>query len=363
MLVEKIFGEDELEDGVAEEFEALVVKVMPLGLVPETGVRERFREEEGIPELVFDALFERIHEGLGVIVCIRGAPRANFKSRALTGRSLRGIAGASFARCPSEGLRMPPLSHESTPSHAKNPWPVVVTILGVVALLLLATLWMVKKLTDLPGATLGRSTELVKTVGHEARQVAESFRKGTVRQEFFSHAAELSGTGRLQVATLKQRETFLREEAGSTAWGLIPVPKVVVQAQAPVEYTYYVDFKELWEFRQHEKLITVIPPPLTPNTPALDVSALTFYTLEGSIWRDAGPVRERLRETFTSSLAKRARINAPLVREVSRREIAEFVEKWLAEKFGDARDYRVKVIFPEEQAAPMPEKTSAISGH
>lgn len=256
---------------------------------------------------------------------------------------------------------MPPYSHESSPSPAKNPWPVVVAILGTVALLLLAVLWMVKKFTALPGETLTKGSELVTAVGREARQVAEAFHKGTVRQEFYSHAAELNGTGRLQVATLKQRETFLREEAGSTAWGLIPVPKVVVQAQAPVEYTYYVDFKEPWDFRQQDKTITVIPPPLTPNTPALDVSALTFYTLEGSIWRDEGAVRERLRETFTSSLAKRARNNAPLVREVSRREIAEFVEKWLAEKFGDARDYRIKVIFPEEQAAPAPERTGSMS--
>ncbi len=257
---------------------------------------------------------------------------------------------------------MSPPPQESAPSRAKNPWPAVVTILGVVALLLVALLWVVKKFAELPGATLRNGTELVHAAGSEARQVAASFRRGTVRQEFFSHAAELSGTGRLQVATLKQRETFLREEAGSTAWGLIPVPKVVVQAQAPVEYTYYVDFKEAWDFRQQEKVITVIPPPLTPNTPALDVSALTFYTLEGSIWRDEGAVRERLRETFTSSLAKRARNNVPLVREVSRREIAEFVEKWLAEKFGDARDYRVKVIFPEEQTAPEPEKTFPFSG-
>ena len=254
---------------------------------------------------------------------------------------------------------MPPPSNESTPSAARNPWPVVVTILGVVALLLLAILWMGKKFTELPGATLGKSAELVKAAGNEARQVAESFRKGTVRQEFFSHAAELSGTGRLQVATLKQRETFLREESGSTAWGLIPVPKVVVQAQAPVEYTYYVDLKEPWDFRQQDKTITVIPPPLTPNTPALDVSALTFYTLEGSIWRDAGAVRERLRETFTASLAKRARNNVPLVREVSRREIEEFVEKWLAEKFGDARDYRVKVIFSDE-LPPVPAEKPAL---
>jgi hypothetical protein len=251
---------------------------------------------------------------------------------------------------------MPPPSSESPPLPAKNPWPVVVTILGLVALLLIGVLWTVQKFAELPGAALSKGTELVKAAGIQARQVAQAFRTGTVRQEFFSHAAALSGTGRLQVATLKQREIFLREETGSIAWGLVPVPKIVVQAQAPVEYTYYVDFKQPWDFRQHEKEITVIPPPLTPNTPALDVSALTFYTLEGSIWRDEGAVRERLRETFTGSLARRARNNVSLVREVGRREIAEFVGKWLAEKFGDGRDYQVKVIFRDELPPEPAEK-------
>lgn len=219
----------------------------------------------------------------------------------------------------------------------------------VVCLILVgAGVWLVGKLSDAPGATLGEATKLAHTVGNKAVDVARAFREGNIKQEFFSYATELSGTGRLQVATLKQRETFLREEAGSTAWGLIPVPKIVVQAQAPVEYTYFVDLKGTWEFRQQDKVITVIAPPLEANTPALDASALTFYTLEGSIWRDEQPVRERLRQTFTASLRKRAGNNEPLVREIGRREIAGFVEKWLAEKFGDGQGLFVKVVFPDE---------------
>ena len=162
-----------------------------------------------------------------------------------------------------------------------------------------------------------------------------------------------SGSLRLQVATLKQQETFRREEAGSTAWGLIQVPKVVVQAQAPVEYSYYLDLRGTWEFQQQDKKVTVYAPPLQANTPAMDVSALTFYTLAGSIWRDEGAVRERLQNSLMQSLWKRSQENVPLVREAARRQIAEFVETWLAEKFGDGRDYQVKVIFPEEMPLPV----------
>ena len=226
-------------------------------------------------------------------------------------------------------------------------------ILGVAAIFVGAGMWTFKKITETPAAVLGEGRKLAQEVGGRAVEVAQAFREGTVRQEFFSSAAELSGTARLQVATLKQREIFRREEGGSTMWGVVPVPKVVVQADAPVEYTYFADLKGAWEFRQENRVITVRPPALEPGTPALDVSALTFYTIEGRIWPDE-KVRERLRETFTGTLQTRAVQNIALVREIGRREIAEFVEKWLADKFGDAREYHVKVIFPEE--LPMPEK-------
>ena len=51
--------------------------MMALGFMTETGVRERFREEERIAELVLDALFERIHSVLGGKVCIRSRQTAN----------------------------------------------------------------------------------------------------------------------------------------------------------------------------------------------------------------------------------------------------------------------------------------------
>ena len=62
-LIEEMLGENELEDGVSEEFEALVVEVMALRLVAEAGVGERFREQQSVAEFVFEALFEWVHAG------------------------------------------------------------------------------------------------------------------------------------------------------------------------------------------------------------------------------------------------------------------------------------------------------------
>lgn len=220
----------------------------------------------------------------------------------------------------------------------KNSWAKAVTIIAVVLLLVGGVLITVREVRGVPGRTLDKVVE-----------VARAFNQGTVREEFISHATAMEGTGRFQFATLKQNEIFSRAESGTIAWGLISKPTVVVEARAPVEYTYYLDFNAPWEFVHEGSVLTVYPPPIAANAPAMDVSALQFYTLEGSIWRDEGQVREHLREGLSRALADRAEKNSALVREVGRQRLTEFVEKWLAEKFRDGRELHVKIVFPEER--------------
>ena len=348
-LVEKILGEDELKDGVAEEFEALIIEMMALRFVPEAGVGERLREEQGVAEFVFEALFERVHAGR-----TRGlfTPSTGWQMP-----SLRRGETASGLRSGGWHSRSNKMSDAAT-LQSKNPWPKAVTIMVVVGIFGGSGLLVVRMLRDMPGATLDKGTELVKTLGGEAAKVALAFNEKTVREEFISHAAELAGTSRFQFATLKEGEIFQREETGSTAWGLIPLPKVVVEARAPVEYSYYLDFAGPWEFARTGQVLTVFPPAIAANPPALDVSALQFYTLEGSVWRNDGAVRERLKDTLTGALRKRAVTNAALVRETGRQRLAEFVEKWLAEKFSDGHDLRVKVVFPDERPLSPAEKSA-----
>jgi hypothetical protein len=58
-----------LKDGVAKILEALVIEVMALGLVAEARVRQSLRQEERVPKLVMQTLFERIHRAVS---CISG---------------------------------------------------------------------------------------------------------------------------------------------------------------------------------------------------------------------------------------------------------------------------------------------------
>jgi hypothetical protein len=51
----------QLQDRVAQKFQALIVKMVLLGLVSHAGMSERFRQQERIAEFVADTVFERIH--------------------------------------------------------------------------------------------------------------------------------------------------------------------------------------------------------------------------------------------------------------------------------------------------------------
>ncbi len=341
-LIEEVLGEDELEDGVAEEFEPLVIEMVALGLVAKAGVGERFREEEGVAEFVFETLFERVHAGPCGGLCMRGV-----------GWQL----GSPWERAPARCVQFFPLLRRRdggngfgqmaavTTEKEKNAWPRALTIIALALLFVGGSLLALRELRGVPGRTLDKMAE-----------VARAFNQGTVREEFMSHATTVEGTGRFQFATLKQGEIFSREEAGSTAWGLIPLPKVVVEARAPVEYTYYLDFNAPWDFVREGSVLTVYPPAIAANTPSVDVSALQFYTMEGSVWRNEGEVRERLKESLTGALAGRARKNTALVRELGRQRLTEFVEKWLTEKFSDGGELRVKVVFPDERSLSPGEK-------
>lgn len=56
-----MLGHEQLQNGVAEKFETLIIKMVALGFVPETRMRERFREQKRVPKFVADSLLEWIH--------------------------------------------------------------------------------------------------------------------------------------------------------------------------------------------------------------------------------------------------------------------------------------------------------------
>src|SRR6266487_1642559 len=236
------------------------------------------------------------------------------------------------------GMDAPPQSPpQPTPQQAwarATMWMVVVLVLAVNAVIFFKTC------SAIPGKT-------IEQAGHALSNIAAAFNQGTVTTVFLSYATTISNHQHLQVATLRQMEIFTRTNQLSTAFGYVPLPDVVVEARAPVEYTYYLDFNAAWRFELKDGVIFVTAPPLHFNKPAVDASALNYEVKKG--YFKTAEAQESLKRSVTSLVTIRAKENVPLVRENARKQTAEFVENWLLKSFTDARQHPVKVCFADEK--------------
>ena len=234
------------------------------------------------------------------------------------------------------------------PSHA--PWALAAAAVAIVAILTGGALYVFRSARSLPTEVIEGGRQALR----DLREVAAAFRTGTVTTTFRSYATEVRGTTRLQFAELRQEESFERRDSEAVLWGTLSLPDVVVEARAPVTYTYFLDLDKEWRFRLEGRDVLVVVPAVEWNRPAVDVSALRYTVREGSVFRDEQIALDRLRSELTPLLDRRAREHVPLVREAGRRKVEAFVETWLVERFADGGAYRARVVFGDEPLAATP---------
>ena len=217
----------------------------------------------------------------------------------------------------------------------------VLGIIGINAALFIRTC------QKLPGEAIEKTGKVVEKAGKALADLAAAFRRGTVTTEFLSYATTITNQHYFQFATLKQTEIFTRSEQASTGFGYIPLPEIVVEARAPVEYTYYLDLNAKWNFALKDNVVYVLAPPIRFNKPAVDASRITYEVKKGYL--KTSDAMENLKKSVTSLATLKARDNVELVRENGRRQTTEFVERWLLNSFADGKQYPVKVFFADEK--------------
>ncbi len=230
------------------------------------------------------------------------------------------------------------------------PWAVASAVVAAVAIVTGGAVYVFHSARRLPLDVVESGRNALRDLS----EVAAAFRSGTVTTTFRSDATRLRDTARLQFAELKELETFERRDAESILWGTLALPDVVIEARAPITYTYYVDLDKDWHFRLEGREVLVAAPAVEWNPPAVDVSALRYEVKAGSVFRSEQVVEDRLRSELTALAAMRARQHVPLVREAGRRKVEAFVETWLVQRFSDGRGYRARVRFADELPEPTP---------
>lgn len=229
----------------------------------------------------------------------------------------------------------------------------------IAALLVGGAVYVFKSCRDLPGETLEKTGKLAANVSEQVQRVASAFKQGTITTTFTSYATTISGSQYLQFATLSQRETFTRTDESSLLFGYIPLPDVIVEASAPVSYTYYLDLNARWDFVLKDGVILVTAPDIKFNKPALDVSRIAYEVKKGSHFRSTDDAMQNLRSSMTWMCYQKAKANVELVRDTGRKQTESFVEHWLAKSFADGKNYPVKVRFRSEKNAPENIPTSS----
>ena len=236
---------------------------------------------------------------------------------------------------------------ESPRSEAGVAWARTVGLVVVAAILVGGGLYVFESLRRLPADAVAGSKKLARDlVG-----LAAAFRQGQIEISFTSYATSVTGSSYLQFANLRQTEIYTRQDEASLLWGTLELPEVVVSATAPVEYTYYLDLDDSWEFQLEDGRLLVQAPQIRFNRPAIDASEIRYEVRASSLLRDEEAALQQLKQGLTVMSEQRAREHTALVREVGRAKVREFVERWLAGNFGDAEEYRVVVRFADE--APL----------
>lgn len=146
-------------------------------------------------------------------------------------------------------------------------------------------------------------------------------------------------------------------------WNWVGLPDVRVEIQAPVEYTFYLDLKDKWEFRwqNEEQSIIVIAPSIQSNTPAIDISKMQISKEEGSVLRNEEEVKEKLKQQISKISKTIAQNKIPLIRELARNETRQFVESWFMKvyfKDADIKPHVQSVYFADEKGLFEQKETS-----
>ena len=237
---------------------------------------------------------------------------------------------------------------------SRNDWAWPVTWMVIVFILVSGGIYVFKSCRDLPGDALDKTARLAQKVGKGLAEVAAAFNQGTITTTFTSYATTMSGSQYLQFATLAQHERFTRTDEATTGFGYLPLPDVIVEAEAPVSYTYYLDLNDQWDFTLQNGVITVTAPDIKYNKPAVDVSRITYEVKKDSLIRDTRLAMDSLKKSITSLVDKKAKTNIGLVRETGRKQTETFVQNWLAKSFADGQKYPVIVRFRGETQTPGP---------
>ncbi len=229
-------------------------------------------------------------------------------------------------------------------------WPMVLIALALIALAFyVVTLRQAGQAVDSVGSMVGGAADRAETI-------AKSFLTGNVTETFLASIPEVntSGSGLLELASADVTETFTRSDERRVLWDIVSLGTTASEIKVPVTYRYHLELADPWRLEVTGQTCVVYAPQIRPTQPpAIHTDRMEKRSEESWLRFDAEEQLDDLQRSITPRLISRARDprHLDLVREQSRRTVAEFVRAWLLreDQWRDDRVFAIKVVFPDEE--------------
>ena len=157
--------------------------------------------------------------------------------------------------------------------------------------------------------------------------------------------------GLLEVSKVTGTEQF-QSSQDHTIFG-IPIGNTVSWIRVPAVYRFHIELEPRWKVQLIDKTFVVVAPPVKPSLPvAIDTAKLEKQT--AGIWSPftGTALLDQLERSISANLEKKAISTAMILlqRDVARKTVREFVEKWLVtqEKWKASASYPILVYFADE---------------
>ncbi len=246
----------------------------------------------------------------------------------------------------------PQPSEPQTPEPQQSPWAqVLISFRWPLVLVVLAMVPLVLYLE-----TLRRAADMIPDLPRWSERIAEGFRSGQITETFLSSIPEIdaAGSGNLELASFEATETLTRTDERWAFWDLVPLGTTVTEVRVPVTYRYHLRLSDPWRLEVSEHTCIVYAPEIRPTLPpAIHTEGMQRRMEEGWLRFDGVEQMQTLEKSITPRLRQMAGDprHIGLVREQSRKTVAEFVRNWLLmeQHWSDERFRAIKVIFPDEK--------------
>jgi len=205
---------------------------------------------------------------------------------------------------------------------------------------------------------------IVLYTGESFKQMAANLSKG-----FLTSEVTITGTqilleiGQthgdvLEVASpLKTIESFRRADNRFAAWGWVYLGTTTSEIKVPAHYRFHIKLSELRDARLEDGVLFITAKEIHPTLPvAFDTAGMEKKADNTWLRFDADQQLADLEKSITPVLAHRASLHVPNVREAARKDIEEFVQKWIVDTRPEYRQQvtAVKVLFPGETPSTPP---------